>query len=72
MKLNPVFFRVYSIGLLISFIVTATLVTSAADYTIKCGFVLHEKYVTPSIISVIITAIMLYYYKKFEQKMNEN
>ncbi|MFC2057341.1 hypothetical protein ACFLR6_00210 [Campylobacterota bacterium] len=72
MKLSPVLFRVYSIGLLLSIIVTATLVTSAADYTTKYGFVLHEKYVVPSIISVVITVIMLYLYKKFEQKMYEN
>ena len=72
MKLSPVFFRVYSMGLLISFIVTSVLITSVADYTMKNGFVLHEKYIIPSISSVSLITVMLYFYKKFEQKMNKH
>ena len=72
MKISLVFFRFYSLALLTSFIVTAALSTSAADYTIKCGFVIHEEYVIPALISVVITAVMLYIYKQLVKKIESD
>lgn len=64
MKLSSIFLMLYPIALLISLTVSATLSTSAIDYTIKCGLVIHEEYIISAVISVVITAVMLYYYKK--------
>ena len=72
MKINLVFFRFYSLALLASFSVSAALFTSAADYTIKCGFVVHKEYILPASISVCITAIMLYIYKKLVKKIESD
>ncbi len=70
MKFGPKFLVFYSVILLTSIVVTATLVTSAADYTTKYGFVVHDKYVVPALISTFITALLLYYKKTVEKKVN--
>jgi len=64
MKFNSILLKLYPIALLISLTTSAILFTSAVDYTIKCGLKIHEAYIIPSIISVTITIIVLYFYKK--------
>lgn len=70
MKFGPKFLVFYTVILLISIVVTAALVTSAADYTIKCGFVVHDRYVVPALISTLTTVLLLYYKKIVEKKVD--
>jgi hypothetical protein len=70
MKFGPKFLVFYTAILLVSIVVTATLVTSTADYTLKYGFVVHDRYVLPALISTLTTVLLLYYKKIVEKKVD--